>query len=121
MVINGCARGMPKTKPRLSQESAEAAFWRSGGVCAVCHGRATSHHHIFPQTKYPELADEPDNLVSLCANCHLNHHSWAKRIPRNLVKDAEHLAKTGSQQRFLEKNYPNTAKPAKLDGQRRKS
>jgi 5-methylcytosine-specific restriction endonuclease McrA len=75
----------------------------------MCGGRATSHHHIWPQSKYPDLADEPANLLSLCAKCHMDHHSWAKRIPRSLVKHAEHLATTGSQERFLEKNYPGGA------------
>ena len=77
---------------RLSQESAEVAYWRSGGYCVACGGLATDHHHVFYTQRYPDLADDPDNLISLCRGCHANHHSGMRRIPRRLCRHAERLA-----------------------------
>lgn len=36
--------------------------------------QATTVHHIFPLTQYPEYAYEPWNLISLCAEVHNAMH-----------------------------------------------
>lgn len=36
--------------------------------------QATTVHHIFPLTDYPEYAFEPWNLISLCAEAHNAMH-----------------------------------------------
>lgn len=46
-------------------------------ICEICNKNlATQKHHLFSQTKYnrqlyPEYIDHPDNLVDICADCHL--------------------------------------------------
>lgn len=44
---------------------------RDGGACRVCGETINLHaHHIKPRSKYPELATELDNGITLCGNCH---------------------------------------------------
>ncbi len=46
-------------------------------ICQICEKkRAEQRHHKFPQYKryrklYPEFIDHPDNLVDVCADCHM--------------------------------------------------
>lgn len=46
-------------------------------ICEICNKRlATQQHHQFPQYKqhrklYPEFIDHPDNLIPVCADCHM--------------------------------------------------
>jgi len=53
-----------------------AAKRRDGFRCAKCgaRGRLEVHHEI-PASKAPERAYDTSNLVTLCRNCHLRHHS----------------------------------------------
>ncbi len=45
---------------------------RDGGACRVCEEHGNSHaHHIKPLEKYPDLATEIDNGITLCGNCHM--------------------------------------------------
>ena len=45
---------------------------RDGGACRVCGVHGNSHaHHIKPLEKYPDLATEIDNGITLCGNCHM--------------------------------------------------
>lgn len=37
--------------------------------------------HIIPKSKDPSLAKDPDNLVTLCANCHMRKTNKEKKIP----------------------------------------
>ena len=44
---------------------------RDGGACRVCEEHGNSHvHHIKPLEKYPDLATNIDNGITLCGNCH---------------------------------------------------
>lgn len=56
-----------------------AILKRDGYLCANCkrYGRMTEAvtvHHIKHLDAYPELALEPDNLISLCNACHNKAH-----------------------------------------------
>ncbi len=44
-------------------------------VCQVCgkkgvRGNKLTIHHIKPKSEYPELDDDPDNLILVCRKCH---------------------------------------------------
>ena len=41
---------------------------RDGGACVYCHGLATEVHHLTPVRRGG--TDAPDNLVSVCHDCH---------------------------------------------------
>ena len=44
---------------------------RDGEACRVCEYQGYSHvHHIKPLEKYPDLATDIDNGITLCGNCH---------------------------------------------------
>ncbi len=92
---------------RLSQESAEQAWWRSGGRCEApkCGRVAEEWHHIFSQQKYPELADNTRNIVSLCKKHHSGHHSAMHRLPRSVCHRAEILARDSSMLLYLDRFY----------------
>ena len=47
-------------------------------LCEICNNNlATQRHHLYAQYKrhrklYPEYIDHPDNIMLVCADCHLN-------------------------------------------------
>jgi hypothetical protein len=92
-------------KPKLSKESAEVAYERSEGDCVNCLDPATSYHHIFYQTRWPELVDDPDNVIALCDWCHANHHAASHRLPRSVCGLAEALATTEAMEDWLDRIY----------------
>lgn len=62
----------------------EAILRRDGYRCRECarYGRlrqATTVHHIQHLEDRPDLAYEPENLVSLCAACHARAHPEKSR------------------------------------------
>lgn len=97
------------SKQRLSVESAEAALraWRAlAGACVCgCGRRATEWHHIFGQQQFPELADEPDNVVPVAATCHTAHTSARRRFSRRVCIRAERLATTAKRRAYLDRYY----------------
>lgn len=93
---------------KLSEESAKVAYGRLHGErrCgAGCGELATQWHHIFSQSKFPDLADHPDNLIAVCSDCHERHTNASKRLPRAAVAPAEHLASTPAMENYLERVY----------------
>lgn len=60
-------------------------------ICQCCGKTDGGHleaHHIFPLAKYPELATDEGNLISLCQKCHRTYHETYKgsENPTTLVK-----------------------------------
>ena len=54
-------------------------FIKSNGVCACCGTKRNLHvHHIEPFAIAPERELDTDNLITLCARCHLfvGHCAW---------------------------------------------
>lgn len=101
-------RGRRKPKARLSEASASIAFERYDGLCACgCGDDATEWHHIFDQQHYPELADEPDNVVPVAPRCHRRHTDWLQLFPRAICVRAERFATTPSMENYLDRHYDN--------------
>jgi len=49
---------------------------RKGNNCSYCDSDNVLHsHHIFPKSKYKDLALNENNGVVLCDPCHREHHS----------------------------------------------
>ena len=45
---------------------------RGNYTCGLCSSTYNIElHHIYPQTKYPELTYNMDNIILLCYNCHM--------------------------------------------------
>lgn len=56
---------------RSNQQWTREVKKRDGNTCRVCGETINLHaHHIKPRSKYPELALELDNGITLCGNCH---------------------------------------------------
>lgn len=54
---------------------------RDNKTCICCGKKFENHlevHHIMPLSKFPELACIPENLVSLCQQCHSKYHTLYK-------------------------------------------
>ena len=48
---------------------------RDNDTCVICGKNTKTHaHHILPKSKYPELAMDVNNGVTLCRYCHLEYH-----------------------------------------------
>lgn len=47
-------------------------------VCMCCNESPKNNHlevhHIMPLSKYPELASDERNMISLCQKCHRKYH-----------------------------------------------
>jgi hypothetical protein len=87
-----------RRKPKLSDATKAIAYHRSGGVCACRCGRRVErdnpaiYHHVFPKQRWPELIDNPDNVVCVAVDCHANHEVASRRLPRRVTRRAALLA-----------------------------
>jgi len=56
------------------RDTRKIALRRDLYTCAYCYGRAEEIHHVIPLTPEnindPMISLNPDNLLSLCHNCH---------------------------------------------------
>lgn len=111
-------RGRRRVKPKVSADTVRAVARRTRGRCACgCGGRIApfpiGYHHVFEKARWPELTDVAENIVGVTADCHANHETASKRLPRAAVAIAEALARTGPMQSYLEREYPQVAVSAR--------
>lgn len=107
-------RTSPKRKPKVSQEVLIMVHLRTGGYCACGCGKpaiSTAPHHVFPKQRWPELINEPDNLIGVAADCHANHEVASKRLPRYAIRRAERLACTPAMKAYLDRTYDSRPLP----------
>ena len=78
---------------RAERKSHESRLWtetvkkRDGGKCRICGSTSKLHtHHIKMKSKYPELALDPDNGVTLCFSCHMDEHRNIRRKMREEIE-----------------------------------
>lgn len=100
------------------REVVEAARVRSRSRCVVCGTKEQSTdwphhpHHVFPVNgplhSWPELWDEPANIILLCPGCHDNHERAHKRVPRAKLPPETIALAVGhvDRQIYLEDTYP---------------
>lgn len=62
-------------------------------------------HHVLAKHLFPELFDEPDNLVLLAVDCHSSHETAARRVPRRVIVRAERLATNPQRESYLDRTY----------------
>lgn len=101
-----------KPKAKLSAATRALVWHRSGGRCACgCGGQVdplnpACWHHVFPKQSYPELIDNPDNIVLVTVDCHANHETAAKRLPMRVTRHAARLAEHDPAMRaYLTRTY----------------
>lgn len=85
-----------------------AVIRRQEGVCrcgAPIAAPPVGYHHVFSKARWPELIDVAANIIGVCADCHANHESAAKRLPRDAIAVAEELASTPPMQAYLDRVY----------------
>ena len=57
------------------------AFERDGYKCQICGSQKDlCGHHIKERAKYPELAYEVSNIVTLCKSCHAKQHPGKENL-----------------------------------------
>lgn len=70
----------PPTKhipKKLVREWSKKIRKRDNYTCANCgktNKTSAQAHHIFPQSRFPELACEEGNGITLCPDCHTDYH-----------------------------------------------
>lgn len=63
----------------ISNKTRQIVHDRDGDVCRLCcMRRAVNLHHIVPRSRNKKLVDDPDNLISLCFECHTLVHQNTK-------------------------------------------
>ena len=71
-----------KIRKKLTKPLKREIKKRDSKKCACCNKTFKNHleiHHIMPISKYPELANDPKNLISLCQKCHTKYHEVYKK------------------------------------------
>lgn len=72
---------LKKIRSKVTKPLKQSIKKRDLETCICCKRKFKSHlevHHIMPVSKYPELACVPENLVSLCQQCHAKYHELYK-------------------------------------------
>ena len=96
-----------KRKPGVSWKAAVAAIDRDGGWCVSCGNKEAyaQLHHLLPRQKFPDLIDEPANLIVVCSDCHERHENASRRFSRALCRPVEGLHLTPPMKRYLDSIY----------------
>ncbi len=73
----------PLYRTKTWQRIREQVLARDNYLCQRCLGntmltKADTVHHVRELEQHPELALEPDNLMSLCCDCHNAIHKRGK-------------------------------------------
>lgn len=72
---------LKKIRSKLTKPLKQKIKQRDSKTCLCCGRKFENHlevHHIMPVSKYPELATVPENLASLCQQCHARYHTLYK-------------------------------------------
>lgn len=61
--------------------------------CRKCGAWRVELHHLLPRSKFSKrdkvLQNDRDNSIPLCHQCHQDHHTTIKRVPRDLLTQEE--------------------------------
>jgi hypothetical protein len=79
-------RERPRKRPWMSERTRATVFARQHGRCICGCGQPIAsgpigYHHIWPRQRWPELADDPANVVGVTADCHAKHESASRVLP----------------------------------------
>ena len=72
---------LKKIRSKITKPLKQRIKQRDSKTCLCCGRKFENHlevHHIMPISKYPELATVPENLASLCQQCHAKYHEMYK-------------------------------------------
>lgn len=70
-----------KIRSKLTKPLKQKIKQRDSKTCLCCGKKFENHlevHHIMPVSRFPELATIPENLASLCQQCHAKYHEMYK-------------------------------------------
>lgn len=69
-------------------------------TCRCCgdEEQETQVHHIFPVSKYRELASDESNMVLLCKSCHNRYHNRYDLDNTNPLTFAEFIRNNGKEE-----------------------
>jgi len=78
--------------------------------CLVCGGEYSCLHHFYPKSQTTYLRYNWENLIPICAGCHLRHHAGDPDIHARVIeikgKDwYENLKALRNQNRYIKAGY----------------
>lgn len=77
----GNQKKLKNIRTKLTKPIKNAIKNRDSKTCLCCGKKFENHlevHHIMPVSQYPELVSVPENLASLCQQCHAKYHTLYK-------------------------------------------
>lgn len=72
---------MKNIRTKITKSFKNGIKERDSMICQCCGRKFERHleiHHIMPVSRFPELVCEPENLISLCQQCHARYHALYK-------------------------------------------
>jgi len=82
----------PKKKQKLStlrnkcDRALQEAVRQVYDSCLVCGGELSCGHHYWPKSMSNTLRYDWENIIPLCAGCHLQHHSGNPDIHEQVLR-----------------------------------
>ena len=91
-------QSIKKIRTTKAVKSAKSTVKSRDGCCQCCGemDKQLQIHHILPIAKYPNLASDMGNMVTLCQICHSKYHNMYSDDDVNAVTFAKYLKDYGT-------------------------
>ncbi len=100
-----------RSKKQVHPDVAREVYKRQKGLCICGCGKPIAEgpiglHHVLPKARFPELAQDPRNIVGVTAKCHANHESAYRRLKRYaLAPIVASLLTTAQRRSYFRRTY----------------
>lgn len=77
-INNYSGKKIKNIRTKITKSLKDKIRERDSMICQCCGKKFERHlevHHIMPISRFPELVIEPENLISLCQQCHARYHT----------------------------------------------
>lgn len=83
-----------KTKECIKKEIRDLIHNRDNHICQMCHEYGNHLHHIIARQERPDLTNDPNNIITLCFDCHINkvtnHEKDFEKLLQEKIKKMNH-------------------------------
>lgn len=95
--VNNGKGSLKNIRSKITKNIKRKIKERDSETCLCCGRKFETHlevHHIMPLSRFPELATIPENMASLCQQCHARYHELYK-YNEGAVSFAKYLKQYG--------------------------